>query len=212
MGGGVDVTSDNSPDAIESVRAGKLRPKRLSIEWVALPVGLLLSFPAMAEDSSFPARLLGKSVVLRWSADRQELSEGGGDISRRSWRSELNIYISGQGRAFSKEQHFMNDGHQSAAAQAPDESRNSWGGNRTVHFQDGELLVDSLLVAGARHIVINFDAGYDKCSARVIYGREGGAGSIRQRHKSSGGSFEVVSIYNSIPSCSIISGNVFGRE
>jgi hypothetical protein len=186
--------------------------KRFSTEWTTILVSALLLVPAIAEGAPFPAQLFGKSVTLRWTANRQAIFESSDETVLRSWRSVLNIYISGAGRAFSKEEHLIADGRQTAAAQAPDESRNSWGGDRVVHFEDGALLVDSLLVAGARHIFITFDAGYGSCNARVIYGREGGTGPIRQRSKSSGRRFEVVSIHNSTSSCSITSGNVFGDQ
>ena len=81
-----------------------------------------------------------------------------------------------------------------------------------MHFEDGALLVDNPLIAGARRISITFDAGYGSCNARVIFGREGGTGPIRQRSVLSGRRFEVVSIQTSAPSCSITSGNVFGGQ
>ena len=81
-----------------------------------------------------------------------------------------------------------------------------------MHFEGGALLVDNPLIAGARRVSITFDVGYGSCNARVIFGREGGTGPIRQRSVLSGRRFEVVSIQTSAPSCSIMSGNVFGGQ
>ncbi len=86
------------------------------------------------------------------------------------------------------------------------------GGKYVVHFEGGALQVDSPLIAGARRISIMFDAAYTSCTARVIWGREGGTGPIRQRSWITGRRFEVLSVQSSTPSCTLTSGNVLGGE
>jgi len=81
-----------------------------------------------------------------------------------------------------------------------------------VHFERGALLVDNPLIAGARRVSITFDAAYNSCNARVIFGREDGTGPIRQRSILSGRRFEVISVQTSAPSCTTKPGNVFGGQ
>jgi hypothetical protein len=135
----------------------------------------------------------------------------------RSFSSSLRIYISSAGRAFTKEGVVVTGGGRGGgpaaeSVQAPDDARNSRGGNHIVHFEGGALLVDNPLIAGARRISITFDAAYTSCKANVTWGREGGAGPIRQRSWINGRRFEVVSIQTSTPTCSVVSGNVFGGQ
>jgi hypothetical protein len=195
----------------------------------AVLVTAVLSAPVVAESAPFPPQLLGKSVAVNWTTTRQQVFEGSDEVVFRAFSSSLRVYISTAGRAFSKESFVITAGgggrwggrgrggggralrgRSSESEQAPDDSRNAWGGNRIVHFEGGALLVDSPLIAGARRVSIAFDAVYGSCNARVVHGREGGTGAIRQRSVLSGQRFEVVSIQTSTPTCSITSGNVFG--
>ena len=195
----------------------------------AIFIGAALSLPSIAESAPFPAPLVGKSLTVNWNTNRQQKFEGSDEVVLRVLSSSLRVYISTSGRAFSKELVAVTGGGGRGGGgrgrggggrgggsfesdQAPDDSRNSTGGNRIVHFEGGALLVDSPFIAGARRISITFDAGYGSCNARVIFGREGGTGPIRQRSVLSGRRFEVVSIQTSAPSCSIMSGNVFGGQ
>lgn len=165
--------------------------------------------------------LVGKSVTINWTTNRQQRFEGREAIVFRSISSSLRVYISTSGRAFSKESVVFSGsggggrgpvGGSFESDQAPDDSRSSTGATRIVHFEGGALLVDSPFIAGARRVSITFDAGYGSCNARVIVGREGGTGPIRGRSPINGRRFEVVSIQTSEPSCAIISGNVFGGQ
>ncbi len=192
----------------------------------AVLIGAALSAPEPAESAPFPPQLLGKSMTVNWTTARQQIFEGRDDVVFRGLSSSLRIYISTAGRAFSKEAVVVTRGGGGGwrhggrgggfrggsfeSDQAPDDSRNSTGGNRIVHFEGGALMVDSPMIAGARRVSITFDTGYSSCNARVIFGREGGSGPIRARSALSRRRFEVVSIQTSTPSCSITSGNVFG--
>jgi hypothetical protein len=78
-------------------------------------------------------------------------------------------------------------------------------------MEGGALVVDRKMIEGARRISITFDAGYGSCTARVIWGREGGTGALRGRNPITGRRYEIVSVDSGTPSCSIASGNVFGE-
>src|SRR6266853_1231507 len=172
--------------------------------------------PGLAESGPFPSQLLGKSVTVNWLSNRRQIFEGSDEIVFRALSSSLRIYVSTAGRAFTKEVVVRHDGgggrRTGESIQAPDDPRNSTGGNRIAHFESRALLVDSPLMAGARRVSITFDSGYTGCKARVIWGREGGTGPIRQRGMLGPRRFEVVSIQTSTPQCSVTSGNIFGGQ
>jgi hypothetical protein len=192
----------------------------------ALILGAALAAPGIAESATFPGPLLGKSIALNWTNRRQQVFQGSDAAVSRSFNSSLSIYISTAGRAFTKEsiavtggggsgrrgRFGLGGGRTAENVQAPDEARNAMGGKYVVHFEGGALQVDSPLIAGARRISIMFDAAYTSCTARVIWGREGGTGPIRQRSWITGRRFEVLSIQSSTPSCTLTSGNVLGGE
>ncbi len=187
----------------------------------AILLGMALSAPGVAESAPFPPSLLGKSVTINWTTNRQQRFEGRDAIVFRSISNSLRVYISTSGRAFSKEAVVFSGsrgggrgrvGGSFESDQAPDDNRSSTGATRIVHFDGGALLVDSPMIAGARRVSVTFGAGYDSCNARVIVGREGGTGPIRGRSPVSGRRFEVVSIQTSAPSCAITSGNIFGGQ
>lgn len=185
-----------------------------------------LTAPGGAQSAPFPAPLLGKSVTVDWTSNRQQIFEGGDEVVSRSFSSSLRVYVSTAGRAFTKEAVVVTGGggrggrnpfgrgggRTAESVQAPDDGRASTGGNRIVHFEGAALLVDNPLIAGARRVSITFDAAYTSCKASVIWGREGGTGPIRQRSWINGRRFEVVSIQTSTPNCSVTSGNVFGEQ
>lgn len=70
----------------------------------------------------------------------------------------------------------------------------------------GSPVVDKKMIEGARRVSTTFDAGYGSCNARVIVGRVGGAGALQGRNPDNGRRLEIMST----PSCSVVSGNVFG--
>jgi hypothetical protein len=185
----------------------------------AILLSVALSIPGNAVSAPFPAPLLGKSVTVNWTANRQQRFEGSDEIVFRVLRGSLNVYISTAGRAFTKELVVFNGGGSGQRGggsvesdQAPDDSRNSTGGRYIVHFEGGALLVDSPYIAGSRRVSIAFDAGYGSCNARVVFSREGDTGLIRMRSAINGRRFDVMSIQTSAPSCSVKSGNVFGAQ
>jgi hypothetical protein len=192
----------------------------------AIVLGAALSMPGGAQSAPFPTPLLGKSVTVDWTSNRQQIFEGSDEIVSRSFSSSLRIYVSTAGRPFTKEAIVVTGaggrgsrnpfgrggGRTAESIQAPDDIRSSTGANRIVHFESGALLVDNPLMAGARRVSITFDAAYTSCKARVTWGRESGTGPIRQRSWINGRRFETVSIQTSTPTCSVTSGNVFGAQ
>jgi hypothetical protein len=190
----------------------------------AILIGGVLSAPGMAEAATFPAPLLGKSVTVNWTASRQQKFEGMNEVVFRSVSTSMQVYISTAGRAFTKESIYSSGGGRGGRSggrgfgssfqgeQGPGDARSSVGRNDVVHMEGGALVLDRKMIEGARRISITFDAGYGSCTARVIMGREGGTGALWGRNPINGRRFEIVSVDNGTPSCSVASGNVFGGE
>jgi len=166
--------------------------------------------PARTAAETIPPQLIGHSVVVKWTADRQ--TRAAGQVHNNRTAFEINLYISTAGRTFSRWHVLGHDG-QGHSDQGPGESRGSSGMNLVVHFEEGALLADRQLGGGAERVTIRFGSNYRSCSAKVITGREqGGSGSITIRSMVRGNVFEVLSVHNSVPSCSIASGNLFGGQ
>ena len=198
---------------------------------LAIILGGTLSLPSMADGATFPAPVLGKSVTVSWTANRQQKFEGTDEVVSRSVSTSLQVYISTAGRAFTKESVASSGGARMGsmgrgggaggrgrhgtsfqAEQAPGDPSATIGGNNVVHMDGGSLAVDKKMIEGARRVSITFDAGYGSCNAHVIVGREGGAGSLQGRNPVNGRRFEIMSVDIATPSCSVVSGNVFGGE
>jgi hypothetical protein len=188
----------------------------------AIILGLTLCASGMARCETFPGLLLGKSVTVKWALHRQQRFESTGAVVSRTINASLQIYVSTAGRAFSQESvSFSGTGGLRGGPRpvggayqenrAPDDPESRRGVN-VVHAEGRGLVVDRQMIDGARRVSITFDAGYGSCNARVIFGREGGAGALRGRSRVNGEPFEVLSSEVSTPSCSVRSGNVFGGE
>jgi hypothetical protein len=194
----------------------------------ALVLSAALAGPGIAHAATFPSPLLGKSVTVNWTENRQQKLEDSGQTVFRSVSISLQVYISSAGRAFTKQSVSSAGGGASHRGgpgmgrgfgssfqedQAPGDATSSLGrSNEVVHMEGGALAVDRQMRAGARRIVVTFDGGYTSCNARVILGREGGTGALRGRNPVNGMRFEIVSVNIATPSCSVASGNVFGAQ
>jgi hypothetical protein len=190
----------------------------------AIIIGGVLSAPGMAEAATFPAPLLGKSVIVSWTENRQQKFEGTSEVVSRSVSTSLQVYISTAGRTFTKQSvssrgggRLRRDGPGRGFGtsfqeeRAPGDPTSSMGrASDVVHMEGGALAVDRKMREGARRVAVTFDAGYTSCNARVILGREGGTGALRGRNPVNGRRFEIVSVDIATPSCSVASGNVFG--
>jgi hypothetical protein len=184
-------------------------------------LGGALCGPAFAAEPVFPAPLLGKSVTLAWTVNRQQRFDGSEAIVSRKLDITLQIYVSTAGRPFSKEQISVSGVGGALGGTRPikgDLKTTQAPGDRgdperanIVHFEGGALVADRQLAEGARRISITFDADYRSCKAEVIIGREAGAGPIRMKGIS-GRYFEVVSSMGTVPACAVTAGNVFGSE
>ena len=183
--------------------------RAVSLSLIVLPAIALLSAPACAA----PAQLYGKSVVVTWSEERQQKIVGEENLRSVSRSAEFSVYISDQGRPFSRMRYsFANNrgAQRSGNRDKVGGEGGGGGGGRNVSFSGNTMNVSMRVGAGgARSIVVNL-AG-DSCSAQVIAGKEEGARQIRTKSIVTGNELEIVSIKTSGASCRIQSGNVFGN-
>jgi hypothetical protein len=179
-----------------------------------LLVGIGALFPATGQAASAAAQLLGKSVAVSWTDTRDMSFEGGPHVTR-TYSSNLKVYISSAGRAFSEFTLAMQTpGGRSVSAvgqQGPGDTRSSRGNPRSIHFEGGSLIVDQQLGdVGARRVTIKFGNNYTSCTASIITGKSGGE-PIHTRGMIGGRSLTFYSIQPSTPQCSISEGPAFSQ-
>jgi len=182
---------------------------------VALPITVavtLMAIPLLSLSSALaaPAQLYGKSVVITWSEERQQKIVGEETMRNVSRSAEFSVYISDQGRPFSRMRYSFGSKRGALRTGNRDAVGGEGGGNRKVTFSGNTMNVTMRMGSGgARNIVVNL-AG-DSCSAQVIAGKEEGASQIRTKSMVTGNQLEIVSIKTGGASCRIQSGNVFGN-
>jgi hypothetical protein len=162
---------------------------------------LLGALPARAEP---PAGLKGKSVVLRWTEHRVQRAEGHAEFRPRTIDMGMSVYVSSQGRVFNRMQ--SNSGSSDQV--------DGQGGDRAARipsFSGRGMTIHQPLPALARRIAVEFDAGFNSCSASVILGKESGAASGTMRAFGTGRRMEIQSAKASGATCSVRAGNVFGE-
>lgn len=180
--------------------------RAVSLSLIVLPAIALLSAPACAA----PAQLYGKSVVVAWNEERQQKLPGEETLHNVVRNAEFSVYISDQGRPFSRMRVSFANKRGVPRAGSRDKVGGDGGGGRNVSFSGNTMNVTMRMGdGGARNLVVNL-AG-DSCSAQVIAGKEEGARQIRAKSIVTGHELEIVSIKTSGASCRIQSGNVFGN-
>ncbi|OQW55308.1 MAG: hypothetical protein A4S14_00595 [Proteobacteria bacterium SG_bin9] len=174
-------------------------------------IAFLFVSAAIAEQAqAAPASVLGKSVVVNWTEDRQQKVVGEETMRNVSRSAEFSVYISDKGRPFSRMRYSFSNMRGGLRTGNRDKVGGEGGGNRNVSFSGNTMNVTMRMGdGGARNIVVNL-AG-DSCSAQVIAGKAQGASHIRTKSMITGNQLEVLSIKTSGASCSVRSGNVFGN-
>ena len=166
----------------------------------------LLPVPAFAAS----AQLYGKSVVITWIEERQQKIVGEETMRNVARSGEFSVYVSDQGRPFSRMRYSFGSNRGAVRAGKRDAVGGEGGGNRKVSFSGNTMNVTMRMGSGgARSIVVNL-AG-ESCSAQVIAGKEGGARQIRTKSIVTGNELEIVSIKTGAASCRVQNGNVFGN-
>lgn len=173
---------------------------------------LLLASPA----SGAPQALYGKSIVVGWQEDRQQRRADRDELMLVHRIGELRIYISEQGRPFSRltmarvnRRGALRSGNSDAVDNLG--SREDRIFKRQVDFRGRSMSVlQHRGPHGAFQILVKFDAQFQACTAQVAVGKDAPAMNVLSLI--SGRRVIIYSAKASGESCRIQSGNVFANE
>jgi hypothetical protein len=173
---------------------------------------LAVLVPVRAPAQNAPPQLHGKSIVLGWTETRMQRRAGsGGEYQSRAIAQSLSVYVSSQGRLFSRRTAATAKGGGGKREGVGETGQSATGGLRNSRFQGGNLVVSTELAAGARLVTVSFGDGFSSCTASVTIAREAGRQTMQVKSFADGGMIEVQSVSASAPSCAIRAGNVFGE-
>lgn len=158
-----------------------------------------------------PAQLYGKSVIVSWFEERDQRVAGEEHTRNVGAHGQFSVYLSGAGRPFSRMSYTVTRARGQAASGSRDAvGGESSGGNRSVVFQGNTLSVGMTMAGGARRILVNFENGFQGCSAQVLTGKAEGVDRIHAKSMVNGRDLEILSVKTGAASCRIQDGNVFG--
>jgi hypothetical protein len=184
-------------------------PALLSTATIVMLAALV---PVRASAQGVPSQLHGKSIVLSWTENRLQRRVGsGGEYQSRAIAQSLSVYVSSQGRLFSRRTVTNPKGAGGKREGVGETGQSATGGLRNSRFQGGNLVVSTELGGGARLVTVSFGDGFSSCTANVTVAREAGRQTMQVKSFADGGMIEVQSVTASAPSCSIRAGNVFGE-
>jgi hypothetical protein len=166
---------------------------------------LIMLLATQAHAAGAPEALKGKSVIVTWTETRQQRYVGEPNFYSVDASHNLSMYVSTVGRAFGRLTNSTRAGS-GTTEQVAGESGGAYG-TRTTLFDGQTMTVIGVSKGGARRILIEFDASFASCSARVASGFEPGKSSvvlsmITKKY------VETKSVTTNGASCSVKSGNV----
>ena len=178
--------------------------------WTSRLIVALLLLPVATSGpvSAASAPLRGISVDLSWTDNRTEKFLDTGEEKPGHQTSQVQLYISEQGRFFSRFNRVsrgQNNRRGHSAVAGGGTSVLNWG------VEGRNLAADQKFAgSGARRIVVSFSDDASSCTLRVIHGKEGSA-PIRYPGLTSHRPIELVRIEVINTSCQVRQGNVFGQ-
>jgi len=176
--------------------------------WAALSL-LLTSACICAAEA--PRQLYGKTVVIGWNEYRVQRCDDG-EMRRGQTASSLFVYVSENGRLFTRLNRRGGGGRSNSNELDPQGGNNRSGtgsaSNLNASFEGSTLAVQNSMQSGARRIQATFNGGFAGCSLQVMFGKEGGADI---RHRTMDGKMcNIISTDVSGNSCSVRNGNLVG--
>ncbi|MFL6817190.1 MAG: hypothetical protein ACJ8EF_04535 [Bradyrhizobium sp.] len=168
---------------------------------------LLLLTTQQAHAAGPPEALKGKTIVLAWTETRQQRVVGDPNFHTINGWHGLSAYVSTAGRVFSRRTMSTRAGS-AAIEHAP---RDGGGAHptRSAMFGGQTMTLIGETKGGAYRTVIEFDASFASCTARVALAFQPGKTSISLSpiiHKY----IEIKSVTANGMSCSVKNGNVLG--
>jgi hypothetical protein len=175
-----------------------------------IPVAIsLLAVSGVSETRAAPAAdLVGKSVVVSWTENRQQRTDGASDVRAVSRNFDLQIYLSGSGRPFARVTS-SGRGGSTSNEQVGSQGESLGGGVRSIRADGYSIVLQANYGNYARNLRIDVAPGAASCSAQMAVGKESGS-SPKAFRNASGRTIEIHSLSVSGVACSIRQGNVFG--
>jgi hypothetical protein len=181
--------------------------KSIAVPFVCSLAALVATSEAAASP---PKELYGKSITVFWFESRSQKVGGG------LQNPQINIYVSTAGRIFSRlrVEIALRGGFGGARVSRPSATAEQGPGTGGAKVGSTEFTAHSLVIttqfeSGARRIAVDFDGGFTSCQAKVLYGKESGQSSMRQRTMFGEQNVEFGAVQISSVGCSVRQGNVF---
>lgn len=162
------------------------------------------AFSASADAAGAAAQLRGKNLNLSWNDNRVEKILGSGRERPVTQSSAVTVYVSADGRFFSKFGRTTGHGFVNKSEVS--------GGDRNMlnwRAQGATLSADQHFMKGARRLIVTFDGSFSTCSLRVLHGKEAGSANIEYVTMTSKEPVVLQSINVTSTSCTIATGNPF---
>jgi len=160
-----------------------------------------------------PQQLVGKSVVVTWNESRIQRTVGQAEFRSVQASHVMSLYVGESGRVFSRLTNTTRAGSGSSE-QVEGQSGNSqlfrarvpsFSGHSMTFFQPFQQ-------GGMRRMVVDFDAGFASCAAKVAFAKESGAETSLTWSPIIHKMVEFKSATASGESCTVKSGNVFAND
>lgn len=162
--------------------------------------------PALAAPA---ADLVGKSVTVTWTENRQGRAAGRPEVRNTTVDFNLGIYISGAGRPFTRMKATSRAGVASNE-QVGGGGTSLGGGVRAVRVDGRMITLQGSYGNYARNLQVEVAQGGGSCSAQMTVGKQ--AGSKPTAFKNTAGNvIEIHALTVSGTACAIQQGNIFGR-
>jgi hypothetical protein len=173
---------------------------------LARPISLLVMLlGTQAHAAGAPEALKGKSVILTWTETRQQRYVGELDFYSVNGSVSVSAYVSTAGRVFSRRAMSTRAGS-GTIEQAPGEGGGAYP-TRTALFRGQTMTLIGETKGGAYRTLIEFDASFASCSARVALAFQSGKTSISLSPITKK-YVEMKSVTANGISCSVKTGNV----
>ena len=179
----------------------------------ALTLGAALLMAAPAAGAGPPAQLLGKSVVATWDESRIQRNVGESQFRPVHASHTISVYVGASGRVFSRLTITTRAGTGSS-----DQVQGQAGSSPNFRARVPSFTGRSMILfmpfsqGGMRRLIVDFDAGFTTCTARVSHAKQEGASTSYARSLITKRMVEFQSSTTSGEACSVRSGNVFAGE
>jgi hypothetical protein len=170
---------------------------------------LLTLMPVVAASAAAPKELYGKSVLISWNETRVQrlVSEEG--TRNVAAVGEMTVYVSEAGRPFTRLRYSVVGRKGRLRTGKKDAVSGEGGPPRAFSFRGRTMTLQAKRGrGGALQFTVDFDGGFQGCSASVLAGRAPG-GSIHGKSLITGNRVEILSVEASGASCRIVNGNTF---